>query len=384
MVTRPFSCTWILDSGGAGRGAWQGGVLYEVMRWTRTNGGYPTIAMGASAGGYAAADVATGSEATVLKGWTVWGAPEIPKRYPLADFVANEWPRSRFRKHLHASIRYVMEPPEVDDVFDESAQRTLLVFTSRIRRLDGRTPGRADLTKLFAMAATRKLPGRLKYRPRYQVDPVVFATNLPDALQSECVRPLTRANYHCAIEASCLVPLAMGPAIQPTLLSPGGLFPNDRQAIFVDGGFALKMPMAIFEDDARFRGLARWTATPRTVVFCCDPNGRLWETSLRLRALNDHPSVARALADGTLLVIHPDHVVEAGFLCFDPVVIMRTFERGREQGRRLLAAPHIRRFLSGTDGHTEPASPLEPPRRSPDSSASVPDDVAVRQSPRSS
>ena len=43
------------------------------------------------------------------------------------------------------------------------------------------------------------------------------------------------------------------------------------------------------------------------------------------------------------------HIVEAGFLCFDPVVTMRTFERGREQGRRLLAAEPLRRFLSVPD-----------------------------------
>lgn len=340
-------CAWILDSGGAGRGAWQGGVLYEVMRWSRQHGGYPTITMGASAGGYAAADVATGTEDTVLKGWTAWGSPDIPKRYPLAGFVANEWPRSRFRRHLHASIRYVMEDREVDGVFDTSDKRTLLIFTSRIKRRDGRAPGRADLAKLFAMAATRKLPGPLKYVPRYQVDPVVFATNLPETLESEFVRPLTRDNYHCAIEASCLVPLAMGPALKPTLLSPSREYPDDTRAVFVDGGFAMKMPMAIFEEDPRFRDLAHWATTPRTVIFCCDPKGRLWETSMRLRALNDQPTVARAIADDSLLVIHPDHVVEAGFLCFDPVVIMRTFEHGRAQGRRLLAEHHVRRFLSG-------------------------------------
>jgi hypothetical protein len=343
-------CAWILDSGGAGRGAWQGGVLYEVMRWSSQHGGYPTITMGASAGGYAAADVATGTEETVLKGWTAWGSPDVPERYPLSAIVANDWPRSRFRRHLHASIRYVMEEAEVDGIFDESAQRTLLIFTSRIRRRDGRAPGRADLAKLFAMAATRKLPGPLKYMPRYHVDPVVFATNLPDTLRSEFVRPLTRDNYHSAIEASCLVPLAMGPALQPTLLSPGSGYPDDTRAVFIDGGFAMKMPMAIFEEDPRFRDLAHWAATPRTVIFCCDPNGRLWETSMRLRALNDHASVARAIADDTLLVIHPDHVVEAGFLCFDPAVIMRTFERGREQGRRLLADQHVRQFLSGATG----------------------------------
>ena len=343
------ACGWILDSGGAGRGAWQGGVLYELMRWARLHGGYPTVMMGASAGGYAAADVATGTEATVLKGWRAWGSDDIPERYPLPAFVAKEWPHSRFRRHLHASIRYVMGDAELDGVFDDSGQRTLLVFTSRVRRRDGHALGRADLAKLFAMAATRKFPRSLKYRPRYQVDPVVFATNLPDTLHSEFVRPLTRDNYHCAIEASCLVPLAMGPPLAPSLLSRDGADPNDARAVFVDGGFALKMPMAAFDDDPRFRDLARWTATPQTVIFCCDPNGRLWETSMRLRALNTDPAVARALASGTLLVIHPDHIVEAGFLCFDPVVTMRTFERGREQGRRLLAAEPLRRFLSVPD-----------------------------------
>ena len=347
------SCAWILDSGGAGRGAWQGGVLYELMRWTRQHGGFPSVMMGASAGGYAAADVATGTEATVLKGWTAWGADDIPERYPLAPFVAGEWPRSRFRRHLHASIRYVMDEAEVDGVFDRAGQRRLLVFTSRVRRHDGRTPGRADLAKLFAMAATRKLPRPLKYLPDYQLDPVVFATNLPEALHSEFVRPLTPQNYHCVIEASCLVPLAMGPPLAPGLLSPDGQHPGDDGAVFVDGGFALKMPMAIFETDPRFRDLASQIATPRTVIFCCDPKGRLWETSMRLRALSDGAATARALADGTLLVIHPDHVVEAGFLCFDPAVTMRTFDRGREQGRRLLEDEPVRRFLSGS--HAPPA-----------------------------
>ena len=345
--------TWILDSGGAGRGAWQGGVLYELMAWTRQHGGYPTVTMGASAGGYAAADVATGTEATVLKGWTAWGSDDIPKWYPLPSFVTDEWPRSRFRRHLHASIRYVMGDAELDGVFDEAGRRTLLVFTSRVRRRDGRTPGRADLARLFAMATTRKLPRPLKYLPRYDVDPVVFTTNLPDALRSEFVRPLTRRNYHCAIEASCLVPLAMGPPLPPPQLSSGDEFAADAQAVFVDGGFALKMPMATFEDDSRFRNLARWAATPRAVIFCCDPNGRLWETSMRLRALNDHPTVAKAIADGRLQIIHPDHTVEAGFLCFDPAMTMRTFDRGREQGRRLLGTEQLRRFLTG---------PIEPVR----------------------
>ena len=216
------STSWILDSGGAGRGAWQGGVLCELMRWPRQHGGYPSVMMGASAGGYAAADVATGTEATVLKGWTAWGADDIPERYPLAPFVAGEWPRS------------------------------LLVFTSRVRRRDRRALRQADLAKLFAMAATRKLPRPLKYLPGYQVDPVVFATNLPDTLHSEFVRPLTRHNYHCVIEASCLVPLAMGPPLARLALSrpPGCWRRRDglrrRGLCFedADGGFRHRPPFS--------------------------------------------------------------------------------------------------------------------------------------------
>lgn len=352
-MTSSTPCAWILDSGGAGRGAWQGGVLYELMGWASQHGGYPAIMMGASAGAYAAADVATGTEATVMKGWTAWGTARIPKRYPLAAFVANQWPHSRFRRHLHASIRYVMDDAELEGVFDDAARRTLLVFTSRVRRRDGRAPGRADLARLFTMAGTRKLPRPLKYLPRrYHLDPVVFATNLPARLQSEFVRPLTPHNYHCVIEASCLVPVAMGPPLPPALLSPSDAYPDDARAVFLDGGFALKMPMATFEHDRRFHELARWTATPRTIIFCCDPGGRLWETSMRLRALNAYPTVARALADGSLLIIHPDHAVEASFLCLDPTVIMRTFQRGREQGRRLLATEPVRRLLSG-EGRAE-------------------------------
>ncbi len=342
-----MSCAWILDSGGAGRGAWQGGVLYELMASARQRGGYPSVMMGASAGGYAAADVATGTEGTVLKGWTAWGSDENPKRFPLPEAVANAWPSSAFRRHLHASIRYVMEPGEVDGVFDEDANRRLLLFTTRVRRPDGRRPGSADLARLFAMATTRKLPRWLKYQPNYQLEPVVFASHLPEHLTTEFVRPLTRENYHDAIEASCLVPLAMGPSIPPEHLTAPGLFPADEQATFVDGGFSLKMPMGILANDPRFAELSSWASTDHTVVLCCDPGGRLWETSLRLRALNDDPAVARNIAEDRLWLIYPDHPIEAGFLCFDPEITMRTFERGREQGRRLLETAAAQRFLSG-------------------------------------
>ena len=109
--------SWILDSGGAGRGAWQGGVLYEFMRWCRENGCFPSITMGASAGGYAAADVATGTERTVMKGWTAWGKRETSGR---SSCETDEGGRkeSGFRKHLQTSISYVMQEAEVDGVFN--------------------------------------------------------------------------------------------------------------------------------------------------------------------------------------------------------------------------------------------------------------------------
>ena len=107
--------SWVLDSGGAGRGAWQGGVLYEFMRWSREYNVFPTVSMGASAGGYAAADVATGTDATVMKGWLRWGL-----RSAAMDFSAE---KSRFRSQLLDSIYYVMEAGEVDAVFSGSEKK---------------------------------------------------------------------------------------------------------------------------------------------------------------------------------------------------------------------------------------------------------------------
>ena len=44
-------------------------------------------------------------------------------------------------------------------------------------------------------------------------------------------------------------------------------------------------------------------------------------------------------------MIGPDHSVEAGFLCYDNAVIMRTFRRGQEQAERLLRSGSFQRFL---------------------------------------
>ncbi len=331
---------WILDSGGAGRGAWQGGVIYEFMRWCLRRGCFPEVAMGASAGGYAAADVATGTDRTVMKGWTAWGT-ETQMGPPAPGGRG----RNRFGRNLHASVRYVMSERELDGVFHGAAGRKLLVFTTRVRRLDGKPFGALDRVRYAARSATRKLPARWKYLPGlYREDPVIFATGLPGELRSECVRPLTRRNYHAVIEASCLVPVAMGRPLDPEEVG-AERHPSDCRAVFLDGGYTIKMPMGVFEEDPRFRPLAGWARADKTVVFCCDPLGRLWENSSRLRCLNGLPSVARAVREDRLLVIHPDHAVEAGFLCTDNPAIMRTFDRGREQAVRLLGTDRVRRFF---------------------------------------
>jgi hypothetical protein len=306
--------------------------------------------MGASAGGYAASDVATGTERTVMKGWTAWGTDDLLGRYPPSAALRRTRPQSRFRLHLHASIRYVMAEDEVDGIFSPDHQRKLLIFTTRIKRRDGRTIRFADLARFFLKSTTRKLPGPLKYLPHhYAEDPVVFATNLPKEMHSEYVRPLTRRNYHSVIEASCLVPLAMGPPLLPEDLIPlpdAVNPPGDERAAFIDGGYALKMPMAAFVEDGRFRSLSRWAAADKTVIFCCDPHGQLWETSSRLRRLNSFPAVARAIDEERMLLICPDHKVEAGFLCLDNPRVMRTFRRGQEQARRLLRSEPVKRFFS--------------------------------------
>lgn len=351
-MSKPCVYSWILDSGGAGRGAWQGGVIHEFMRWSRENGCFPPITMGASAGGYAAADVATGTERTVMKGWTMWGKKEVPPRRQERSSHRSFWGMGRFRAHLHASIHYVMEESEISGIFESGLEKRLLVFTTRVRRRDRKPIRRIDELRFFLKSATRKLPKALKYFPEgYVEEPVIFATNLPAGLHSEYVRPLSRENYHRVIEASCLVPFAMGSPLTPEELNgaatgqPLTIHAGDRQAAFIDGGYALKIPMRTFDEDARFQPVASWIAADKTIVFCCDPKGSLWETSSRLRSLNEYPKVAQAVEENRLLVVHPDHKVEAGFLCTDNPTVMRTFERGRKQARRLLRSDRVRRFF---------------------------------------
>jgi hypothetical protein len=328
---------WILDSGGAGRGAWQGGIIHEFMRWCRENGTYPSVTMGASAGGYAAADVATGTEQTVMKGWTHWGMPQSRTIGPRTQ--------SRFRAHLHDSIHYVMEDKELAGVFDGNPGKKLLIFTTRVHRSDRKPFQFMDSLRFFLKSATRKLPKALKYLPQnYTENPVIFAMNLPPELFSEHVRPLTPSNYHAVIEASCLIPVAMGRPLAPEDLG-NAPEPFDLNSVFIDGGYSLKMPMRLFGQDPRFEAVGRWARAEKTIVFCCDPNGYLWETSTRLRHLNAFPSVARAAAENRFLVIHPDHKVEADFLCLDNDMAMRTFRRGQEQAQRLLRSEPVRRFF---------------------------------------
>jgi hypothetical protein len=351
MARQTIFC-WILDSGGAGRGAWQGGVIYEFMRWTRQRGCYPLISMGASAGGYAAADVATGTEATVMKGWTQWGLETLPSQHQVPRELKSFWGMGKFRLHLIYSIRYVMGESELDGIFASQEEKRLLVFTTRVRRRDQQPFRHADAVKYFLKSLTRKLPMALKYLPRdYVEDPVIFATNLPENLQSEYLRPLRRENFHSVVEASCLVPLAMGSPLQPKEISVGLIeaenlaMEGDRNAVFMDGGFAMKMPMRIFESDSRFHDVALWAGADKTIIFSCDRLGNLWETSSRFKRLNSEPHVQKALEENRLLIIFPDHKIEAGFLCYDNRVTMRTFFGGQEQATRLLRSEAVQRFF---------------------------------------
>jgi hypothetical protein len=343
MIT---SYSWILDSGGAGRGAWQGGVIYEFMKWCRESGRLPSVTMGASAGGYAAADVATGAEQTVMKGWTRWGLEKLPSQLNRFGGIGN------FRFHLCASIRYVMDKDELAGIFQSDLQKKLLVFTTRVRRRDMKPFKSIDSLRYFFKSATRKLPKALKYLPdSYYEDPVLFASHLPVELHSEHVRPLSLKNFNSVIEASCLVPFAMGSPLLPESLEgaenscPAHIYEGDRHAAFIDGGYAFKMPMGLFEEDSNFQQLAEWTRTDKTLVFCCDPTGQLWETSSRLRSLNTLPGVIKALREDRMIIISPDHKVEAGFLCTDNDIIMRTFRRGQEQARRLLESERFMKFF---------------------------------------
>jgi hypothetical protein len=123
------------------------------------------------------------------------------------------------------------------------------------------------------------------------------------------------------------------------------IWPGDVNAVFMDGSFTLKMPMAAFDEDTRFQALARWSSADRIVIFCCDPKGYLWETSSRLRRLNSFPTVSRAIQEGRLLIIHPDHRIRASALCHDNNLAMKAFHCGQEQGERLLKSERVKRFF---------------------------------------
>jgi hypothetical protein len=173
---------------------------------------------------------------------------------------------------------------------------------------------------------------------------------VPQEIRSENVRLLTRHNFHRVLEATCLVPGAMGFPLPPRWLeesetSGSRAYPGDEGAHFIDGGYTLKMPMALFHERAEFRRIASWLGAEKTVVFCCDPAGQLWETSSRLRSLNQLPALSRAVAENRLLVVYPDHPIAASFLCTDNSVAMRTFNQGRDQAVRFLRTEKVRRFL---------------------------------------
>jgi hypothetical protein len=93
-------------------------------------------------------------------------------------------------------------------------------------------------------------------------------------------------------------------------------------------GYTPKMPMRLVDEDPRFQSLPNWTSADKTIIFCCDRKGRLWETSARLRQLNDLPSIVKAASENRLPVVSPDHKLKAGFLCTDHAITLQTFHRG--------------------------------------------------------
>ena len=85
-----------------------------------------------------------------------------------------------------------MGDSELAGVFNGKPDKKLLIFTTRLRRRDGRPIQASDLNRTLLKSLTRKLPRALKYLPQAHLeDPVIFATPLPAGLHTEFVRPLT-------------------------------------------------------------------------------------------------------------------------------------------------------------------------------------------------
>ncbi|RMG51516.1 MAG: patatin-like phospholipase family protein [Acidobacteria bacterium] len=324
----PIRRKWVFDTGGAGPGAWEGGVGYALTKAALATGAVPDMVIGSSVGAYMAANAASGDPETFLKGWSNWGAEGISPpavRPEERGFFGARF----FRAYLKHSIAYVLEDRIVERILDPRNPTRLVIVTTQLRRRNGQPIGRRDMRRLFLQSLTRKWP--VKYIcSDYDYRAILFDSQ-PRTVTA-AVRKLTPENIRSVIMASCLIPWAMGMPLRVDGMD------------VIDGGFALKVPLRV-PPDAVYAELARSLQTDQTVVITPDPTGTLWETSMRIRRWNDCWDVEHTMEAGNLLIISPPRKIRAGALCRDHRLIWETFCEGVAHAERVLRSDPGRRFF---------------------------------------
>lgn len=323
-----IGCKWVFDTGGAGRGAWLGGVGYVLTKMARALGRFPDAVVGSSVGAYMAADAATGNPEVFLKGWTDWGAERVPP--PVVPSSEQGFLHVRhFRAHLKHSIQYVLDDSAIASILSEQNPTRLVICTTQITRRDGRPITRRDMRRLFWQSLTRKLP--IKYlADGYMYRAVLFDSRAAGA--TPVIRRLTRDNLRQAIMASCLIPLAMGLPLRYDGMD------------LIDGGFTLKMPLDL-PSDSTYAELSQSLQAQKTLAISAETGGVLWKTAMRLERWNDQADIQQAIQDGKLLIIAPSGKIAAGTLCRDNRLIMKTFWQGAERAEQVMRTDAGKRFF---------------------------------------
>jgi hypothetical protein len=323
------ACKWVFDTGGSGRGAWGGGFGYRLATRLRPLGRYPDILAGSSIGGFTALDLATGDPEVLYNSWSNW-KPDIPADVTLTPDERGFYGLFSFRKTVKQSIHFTLDPATEDKLFDPGNPIRLFLVTSRLGLPGGNGPSAVQLWQMCAQVLTREwrhkyIPRRIGYTPR------VFVRGV-EGDAGPLARPLTRANVRHILMATCLLPLIMG---RPVRLEGEQL---------VDGGFTRKIPL-FFRPWPGGEILDEWAAACKTLVIANNPEGRLWQTSMRLGCWNDEPEVREAISEGRLLVVHPPEKLRIGTVTRDPVRTMYYFNQGQESAESFLREDSARRFF---------------------------------------
>jgi hypothetical protein len=143
--------------------------------------------------------------------------------------------------HLIKSIEYVMGPHEVAAVFNNRPEKKLLIFTTRVRRKDGRPITWQDSLRFFIQSICRKIPKPLKSFPDF-IRSQVFAYPLPNPLYwiAFVLSPLRITTASSSFLPSSFSHGTSFTAHTDQCRGSNRLFADDAKSIFMDGSLELR------------------------------------------------------------------------------------------------------------------------------------------------